>query len=290
MWCITSFFNPSNYQTPLRNYHVFAENIKRQGAKLLTLELAFEDMPFQIPDAHHLRSNSIMWQKERLINYGMSLIPNEPFAWIDADVVFSDDDWITKTLNLLNQHDLIQLFKRVFYLPKDDCRYSGCHKCCFSSFMWQVKRYPDWLKRRINKDLPFGAPGFAWASKNKFYLYDKDIAGSGDCILVDSIFDSWRLHGYDRKFNDITMNSIEEWSTTVKGKTCSYLPTDIFHLWHGEIRNRGYLRRHKPLIDSNFDPDKDIIIKNGVFEWATDKPEMHRNMKNYFFERKEDEE
>ena len=77
---------------------------------------------FYIPendDVYRLRSNSVMWQKERLINYGLSKLPAECkyFAWIDCDVMFHADDWCQQACEKLKTADVIQLFKKVFYMP-----------------------------------------------------------------------------------------------------------------------------------------------------------------------------
>ena len=79
-YVITVFFNPAGFTSLLNNYFIFADKIKKQGAKLITVECAFDDGKFYIPEndnVYRLRSNSIMWQKERLINYGVSKLPKD---------------------------------------------------------------------------------------------------------------------------------------------------------------------------------------------------------------------
>ena len=85
----------------LQNYFIFAESLKKSNINLITVECAFNDGPFYIPEeenVYRLRSNSIMWQKERLINYGVSKLPEscKYFAWIDCDVLFLQDNWLIK--------------------------------------------------------------------------------------------------------------------------------------------------------------------------------------------------
>ena len=89
-WVVGVFFNPAKYQSLHRNYIDFAKNLKKQNVNLMTVELAFGDDEFTLPHIHgeirRLRSNSVMWQKERLINYGVSQLPPEcdKFAWVDC--------------------------------------------------------------------------------------------------------------------------------------------------------------------------------------------------------------
>lgn len=287
MICLTTLFNPSKYQSLIDNYKTFSSSLKKQGAELITLELAFGNDE-HVLDGVKLRSNSVMWQKERLINYGISLSKSN-YAWLDADVIFKDNDWIQKAEDLLKRYHVIQLFKRVFYLPQGDSCYAGKQHCEFPSLAWQADKYPDWLKRRLAKGLPFASPGFAWAARKSAldYIYDKDVIGSGDCLFVDCLFGSWKLHGFDRKFNDKTKESVAKWCKSLKKLSVGYLPVDIFHLWHGDLRNRGYARRHQILLKHDYDPENDIKLVNNVWEWASDKLAMHEDVRNYFNDRKD---
>jgi hypothetical protein len=52
---------------------------------------------------------------------------------------------------------------------------------------------------------------------------------------------------------------------------------------HGQLSNRQYLERHNILADNFFDPHKDIVMNNDkCWEWATNKPELHRQLDQYF--------
>jgi hypothetical protein len=281
-WCIVPIFNPSKYNSIISNYQTFRKELK---ANLLTIELSF-DGSFQIPDAIHVTSNSVMWQKERLINYGKSLLPSDcdTFAWLDGDIIFDDPNWTIDAQRLLEKKDVVQLFKRVTYLSK-----AGDYIKSFYSIAWQSARN-GWLEARENRNIPFGSPGFAWAARKDAFpngIYDKDIVGSGDCVLVDCLLGTWKLHGFDTKFNDHMKEDIIKWKPDKL--SVGHLPIDIFHLWHGNLHNRGYMRRHNILLENEFDPNVDIVLKDNVYEWATDKPEMHNQMKEYFNQRLDDE-
>jgi hypothetical protein len=64
---------------------------------------------------------------------------------------------------------------------------------------------------------------------------------------------------------------------------------DIYHLWHGELRDRGYLPRHAILAEHRFDPYRDITLDgNGCWRWSSDKPELHAAVEDYFRQRRED--
>lgn len=298
-WCITTFFNPAKYQAPLKNYYTFKENLARQNVNLLTIELAFNNDPFMIvPDKNtvQVRGNSIMWQKERLINHGLSLLPNDcdKFAWLDCDVLFSTDMWADMASDALDQHDVIQLYKRIFYLPQGHREYKGCHTTMLQGLVWQKIIHKDWLERRKKKELPFSAPGFAWAAKRSAFsdigIYDKNIVGSGDTFLVDCYFESWDIHGYAKKFTDAMKTDMMQWKEKLDQKNLSigYIPVDIYHLYHGSLKNRRYMDRHEAILQNSYDPATDIELQDGVYEWSSDKVPMHETIRNYFWARNED--
>jgi hypothetical protein len=64
---------------------------------------------------------------------------------------------------------------------------------------------------------------------------------------------------------------------------------NIYHLWHGEMQDRGYQARHENLARFKFDPFEDIAVDDsGCWRWNTDKPFLHEYVKGYFASRKED--
>lgn len=300
-WAITVYFNPAKFKSLLSNYLLFSENLRQQNVKLLTVECAFNDDEFQIPlgeNVHRLRSNSIMWQKERLINYGVSVLPPECkyFGWLDCDVIFSNPDWAKMAVEKLQKAHIIQLFKKVFYLPPGHKTFDGHSRImAIQGVVWQKIIHKNWLERRRRKELPFSVPGFAWGARRDVFediggIYDRNIVGSGDTFLVDCYFDSWDIHGFAAKFTDHMKRDMLEWYSLLKKKQpiLDYLPIDIYHLWHGSLKNRQYMDRHDIILKYDYDPRTDIILKNNVYEWNSDKYGMHQDILAYFHSRQED--
>lgn len=300
---ITVFFNPAGFTSLLKNYFLFAEQLKRQNVELITVECAFNGGPFYIPESknvHRLESNSVMWQKERLINYGVSKLPDncDYYAWVDCDVMFHNEDWASLAEDKLQTADVIQLFKKVYYMPNGMLEYDGSKIPCIQSVAWQWKIHRNWLQRRRNCELPFSVPGFAWACKRNLFdningasgLYDRNIVGSGDTFLVDCYLDSWDIHGFASKFNDAMKIDLMKWCKDLRAKkpVLDYIPVDISHLWHGSLKNRKYMDRHDIILKYDYNPQEDVKLINNVFEWSSDKPEMHHDIRQYFYDRKED--
>lgn len=302
-WAVTTFFNPAKFKSLLNNYFIFADQLKRQGVNLLTVECAFGNDEYEIPvteNVYRVRSNSVMWQKERLINFGVSKLPTDCkyFGWLDCDIILTDDNWAAMAVEKLQKAHVIQLFKKVIYLPNGHLTFNGVDKILQTqSVIWQKIIHRNWLQRRKLKELPFSAPGFAWAARRDFFfnsefngIYDKNIIGSGDTFLVDCFLDSWDIHGFARKFTEPMKVHMTEWAKRIKKQNpvLDYIPVDIWHLYHGSLKNRNYMDRHDVILKYNYDPLNDIALCDNVYEWSSDKPEMHEDIRQYFYARKED--
>jgi len=118
LYVITSVFNPQGYKSRIKLYRQFEEYIRGvNNVELYTVELAFQDKPFEVtqesnPRHLQLRSNSILWHKERLLNLVMRKLPSRwnRVAWIDSDVMFARPTWAMDALRELDTHGVVQLF------------------------------------------------------------------------------------------------------------------------------------------------------------------------------------
>jgi hypothetical protein len=85
---------------------------------------------------------------------------------------------------------------------------------------------------------------------------------------------------------------IVQWSHRFYGEiqgNVAFVPGAIYHLWHGEIKNRQYGTRLNILKEAEFDPHADISLDaDGCWQWNTDKPELHRKVEEYFWSRIEE--
>lgn len=309
-WAITSFFNPAKYKNKIENYKIFREQSKKQGLNLITIELAFENEEFELTnnDADILiqvRSNSVLWQKERLLNIALDYLPEDcdKVAWVDCDVIFRNNNWIKEASDLLEKYNVLQLFSFSIRLGEgveysDDIRFD---KYDFGYGNGKILQgfnynYAFWGKDFIYSKLnPRGTPGFAWAIRKDIILkckfFDKGILGSGDDIMAGAFFGQ-EFFVDKEKFSRELVNCYDKWffelNGIVKGSSF-YIDNVILHLYHGDTSNRGYLNRYDLIKDYNFDPNKDLKLNQyKCFEWASSKKELQEKVKQYFFARKED--
>lgn len=296
---ICCYFNPCQYKSRLENYKIFRKGIERTGIKLLTVELAFGDKPYELSDflnVVQLRTGkeNIMWQKERLLNIGIKKLIEEGYkkiVWLDTDIVFKDGDWVLDLSRKLDDYPLVQVFSEA-YREKDKGNGENLVSCA---------QYYQVAGKISNK---VAITGFGWAARSsileKVPLYDSAaLTMENDALIFFGSFcqnagSIWFLEKYDY-FKKFTIPFLinyrkwaKQWSSLIQGRV-GFINYKVNALYHGTIKNRGYGIvdiYHKHL----FNPGKDIkIAQNGAFEWASNKPELRKEVKEYFYSRKEDE-
>jgi hypothetical protein len=193
LWVITCYFNPNGYRSKLVNYRVFAENILKSGVNLLTVECAFGNTQFALasfPNVLQVRTEHVMWQKERLLNVALSRLPKEveKVAWLDCDILFSNADWAVQASKLLDCFPVVQLFDTVIRLPKGKVSYLDEGEIWRSfAYVWHIR--PDLV---FTGDFhQHGHTGMAWAARRELLqdhgFYDACISGSGDHVMAHAM-------------------------------------------------------------------------------------------------------
>lgn len=285
-WAITSFFNPQNHKQKLDNYYIFREQLKRQGVKLLTIECVFKNQWFVLQDKDadlliSVRSDSVLWQKERLLNIALEKLPTEcrRVVWLDADVIFLNDNWLADTVKLLEDYPVVQCFSQAVYLTKNENWRLLARSGNFQDRL--VESYGSYYERQSGTELQFKtAGGFAWAARkdilatNRFF--DKSILGGGDWKIISAFI------GRPLQF-DYEISWAQKIYSQVGGKIAS-VPGVVFHLYHGELSNRLYDKRQQILDKYQFNPSRDLILnKDACWSWS-DKanPEFKKAVSQYF--------
>lgn len=225
-------------------------------------------------------------------------------AWLDCDVIFENSDWASHTMDVLGHFFLLQLFERWEDLSCDFKDNVPLHEISGAdlelsreSAAYQITQggpVKDDFQRASGQSR--FTTGLGWACKRELLtehpLYDACIIGGGDRMIFAAAmgwFDlavNWhKMTGrrkahfliWARKFYDSTQGRI------------GTIPGRLFHLWHGNLANRNYVSRFNILAKHNFDPFRDIELDSqGIWKWASEKPEMHQDMVEYFASRKED--
>lgn len=285
LYGVCVIFNPHNYRSRIRLYHEFASYIAFSGVKLFTVEIAYGDRPFEVTTPYNkwnlqLRTNHILWHKERALNLGIEqiekLVPDVKYiAVLDADIRFTDPYWPGSAVEALHHHKVIQLFSQCIYLdPKNEMMWS----CKSRFYHWANRGYHQKPPKPL-KYIANGHPGMAWAFRMETLkhlggLLDFSITGSGDthmanALMGDVIFNS--RPGMSKGFHD----RLKEWEVLAMkhvNLNIGYIDGACCHYWHGKSDKRGYDKRWDITCFHQFDPDTDIVIEeNGLYAYAGNK-------------------
>lgn len=300
---VTSYFNPCAFRGRAENFERFVEPIRAAGIPLVIVEAHFEgqDPSASLPARHEslrVEARDVMWQKERLLDLGTGWLPGHctKVAWLDADVLFEDEDWAAATSERLETSCILQPFATAVRLARGALEPREGDDT-FESFGSMFVHRPEELAHG-KYDL-HGHTGFAWAARRDLVarhgLYDACIGGSADHMMAHAFAGDLESRCINRMVGNggRHLAHFRRWTRKlheeVRGRL-SYTPGRLLHLWHGTIENRRYAQRNKELRELAFDPDTDIRIGNtGCWEWASERPELHAWARRYFEERKEDD-
>lgn len=301
LYIITAMFNPLRFLSRYRLYHSFRKHCADAGAILYTIELALRDRHHEVtkydnPRDIQIRGQSELWYKENLQNVAMRCVPQdaEYIAFVDADFHFTRSDWATETVQMLQHHEAVQMFKVLTYETYDH----GTHNT-MSGFAYMNANQQTIPKEYGHK----GAVGGAWAfrrtalqklgcSNTGAPFLDRCILGSADWHMAfglamrEDYHPELRLPGIPGY-----VKAIQEWNerAAVLEGNIGYVDCHAVHHWHGPMAKRGYTTRPQILTQNAYDPARDVRYdENGVLQLSGNKPKLRDAIRSYFKSRDED--
>lgn len=289
VWAITSYFNPARFSSRYINYQVFRA---RLPLPLATIELGFGDRcELQPRDADLLvqvTTGDRLWQKERLLNKLLPLLPPAcEFVFVlDADVIFESADSLDRAVELLATQEMVQPFARSYRLHPYRLPEAGVRHA--------YKPQPSVLVPGAH-DIR-GQTGLAWAFRRRTLersgLYDRAILGGADRMMLPAALGRATDAVQMTRMQPAPAQDYLAWAAEFDaaiGRGVTHSEGDIFTLWHGNLVDRKYADRHKLLSAFSFDPAADIRPgPDETWLWSSDKPALHKAVAEYFFQRRED--
>ena len=97
LWAITSYFNPQGFERRRQAYRQFRRALT---VPLVTVELGYDGRFDLGPDNADVflavPGSDLLWQKERMLNLALQLLPPEcdVVAWLDCDILFVNDTYL----------------------------------------------------------------------------------------------------------------------------------------------------------------------------------------------------
>lgn len=296
---VTTYFNPCRYVTRRKNYDLFMEDMAKAGVLCLTVECAFPGQEFELPDSLdviQVRADTLLWQKERLLNLAASYLPPtiRYVAWLDCDILFDNPDWPKDLVTVLKTHKVAQVFETAIRLDRDGISEAEPRAESFASVM---ARNPGSLE--AGRYDVHGHTGYGWAMRRELFdevgLYEAAVSGSSDHFMAHAIYNHYGFCVENAlKHDPIQIAHLREWGDRFYARVHGSLgcvPGTIRHLWHGDTVNRRYFLRMHEITDLGFNPYTDLITLPGKpLSWAPDmnKPGLQAYFANYFDQRQED--
>ena len=292
--------NPIRYASRDRLYREFEEHMLDSGVKLTTVLCEYGDRPYALDTSPHVnyvrvRAKTLVWNKENLMNIGVSRLPQDwrYLLTADADVEWRKPGWASETVHALQHYEVVQPWSDCYDLgPNDD------HVAAHRSFcaLWGSRAPIVQGPNAKAGPYQFGHPGYAWAwTRSAFELLggmlETAALGAADhhmaMALIGRALDS--IHaGCTRAYKDHVLQWEERAVRHICGRI-GHVPGTIEHKWHGSKERRAYVERWKILVDHKFDPLTDLKKNSyGVVELAGNKPAMARDIDVYFRQRDED--
>jgi hypothetical protein len=208
----------------------------------------------------------------------------DKIAWVDADILFEDPNWVQSARDLLTNCLVVQLFSHATYLGKHGEPISSVQGVADRMGIMSFPEASD-----------IGHPGFAWAARRDILsqckLLDFEILGGADAGIVAAMYGDYE-HPHANAGGPLLKKCLRRWMgsffSLVRGNVGA-IPSRIHHLWHGSSVNRQYLERRTWLAQNNFDPNSDIRLSaSGTWEWTDRNPRLRDLVFNYFHQRRED--
>ena len=293
---VTCVANPIRWQSRIQLYRAFEQHMLDSGVRLTTVECQYGERPFEcagMKGVNHVgvRSRSLVWNKEALINIGVGRLPAEAkyIAWLDADIVFRRSDWAAETVQALQQYDVVQPWSDCYDLGPND-EHLQTHRSFCRLFHEGKPIVPSDCA-----GYQFAHPGYAWAATRQALEWTGGLIeaamGAGDHHMALALIGRAR-ESVPGGIHPNYLDAILQWQARAErhiARNIGYVPGTIEHQWHGSKEKRGYISRWGILTKHGFDPMADLKRNtHGVPELAGNKPELRRDIDRYFRSRIED--
>ena len=274
---IACFYNPENSIYRLLAFQKWYSSIKHLNHRII--ECVIGNNKPQLPASPYIQTvstESLLWHKEALLNKLIDELPAKfkYVFWLDADVIFTNKNWMVESVEKLKKAKIIQPFQYGVHLNKNemqpawhgDVKIVASHgniyglaeaernlrrelatKNIWTSF---CSNHPAGSSCDSNYDV-HGHVGFAWGAQREVLdcmpLYDRALIGGADHIIAHAAAGHIPHPCITKSFTEDIV-AVEKWMrnfySLIQGKI-DFTPGYLYHIWHGDIDNRQYLKRIK---------------------------------------------
>jgi hypothetical protein len=286
---VACYFNPQKNPYRLENFTKFHDSIKHLNHQIVECVIG-DDQPElpKSPNITTVKATSLLWHKESLLNYAIAKLDRKYkyVFWLDADIIFTNKNWLVESVESLQINNIVQPFEYCVHLEKDmdtvDFDMTHEYKKVSDPKYRHPRMWRSFCANCATTDLGdnenydvHGHVGFAWGARREVLdaipLYDKALVGGADHIMAHAAAGHIPHTCITKSFTE-DIDAVNQWSrefySVVRGKI-GYAKGDLFHMWHGDLKNREYLKRIR-----EFTPIAKTIYKkdnNGLYVTENDK-------------------
>lgn len=302
---VAVYANPIGWRSRLRLYKAFEDHmVASTNVRLTVVECAYGGRPFDLPGREgvnivRVRSKTLVWNKENLINIGVAHLPDDWkfVAWVDADVKFRRPDWALRAETALHQYDVIQPWSDAYDLGPND-EHMQAHKSFCSQFWLDMPVAPCGPKWWKFAGGPYDYPhsGYAWGCHRQAWewlggLLECGAVGAGDHHMALALVGAAEVSmpvDVNANYRKAVMQWQDRAAHHIHGNL-GFCHGTIEHGFHGRKTDRKYVDRWDILVGNDFDPTTDLKRNSyGVLELAGNKPRLAHQLDRYFRQRNED--
>lgn len=293
LYVILPYFNFCDFKRRQQLFIDFIERLKYTPGIRIVISEAFLNSRTRLPNlpvfGHFVfKTEDKLWLKENLVNLAVEKLPKnwKYMAWIDADIEFLNQNWVSETIDELQTSDIVQLFQTCVNLgPKNEAIKID------KSFCYMFKDSGTQLS--ASDKYGFWHTGYAWACRRKAWdtmggLIDWAILGSGDRHMALAWIgkaDTSYPSGIHQKYK----NMVLDFEKACKDFRVSYVWGTILHFWHGQFKDRRYKERWTILTPEKYDPTVDVgVNEDGLIQFSKKGQRLQKEFADYFKNRKED--
>lgn len=305
---VTVVANPIRWESRIRLARAaILDWLKEPNVRVTLVESAYGGRDHELADLAAIprinfvpvRNYSLVWNKESLMNIGISRLPADAkyIGTFDADIHFRKPGWAGEIIHALHLHPVAQPWSTAYDLGPND-EHIQAHTS-FARLFSEGKPVVSSGGKFWTFDggpYQYSHPGYAWAWTRDILdriggLFDLGGMGSADhhmaLAMVGAVEKS--IPGGTHPNYLAALKVWESRALTHINKNVGYVPGTIEHEFHGSKAARGYLNRWDMFIRHGFDPINDLKRNTfGVLEWAGNKPELEREWHLYLKSRAED--
>lgn len=301
---VTAIANPHRWDSRIRLAKDAIAEWVTDGTKVTVVECAYGERPYDLasmPGITHVpvRARTLVWNKECLLNIGISRLPPEAryIATLDADIHFRKRFWAAETVHALQLYPVIQPWSDAYDLGPHDEHIS--HHVSFArQFFHEKPIVPKGAKSWKHDGGPYDYPhsGYAWAWTRHALdelggLVEIGGMGAGDhhmALALAGEVEKSVPGGANGNYLEI----LRRWQARALihvNRKVGFIWGTIEHSFHGRKSDRKYIPRWKMFVEHGFDPNTDLKRNSyGVLEFAGNKPDLERAFDRYMREREED--